>query len=568
MHNSGERFNAPTCHPETRIAIQEDILGWANEIPSVGNINDLVTWLYGPAGAGKSAIAQTIAQKLHARGQLTASFFFSRARGNESRGSELNLIATLAHQLSQSVPSTKPHIAAAVRENPLLFDLSLRDQVDALLVAPLSAVSDAPYVFERPRVIVVDGLDECRQEKGAQSRVVDALVSGLLQIPHRSHKLFITSRPEYNIVAIFKDYDENLVRRMELDHRWSPDDDIRTFLCAGFAQIRRSHFYFENSPAEKQWPSTSDVNELVRRSSGQFVYASVVMKYVQPEEHFNPAARLQVILDLQNNEDKPYAELDSLYEYIFSQASADATKKGLMVISLERLHSENKFKIPLPAMLSDIMGTSISEIKFWLRPFASALVWEQDGIRYLHASLPDFLGDHSRSKALSIYSPSVATAIVRQAFYILQNGATQTVSATSLVLDYIYLFLAFQNHNLLPILFMLPCYFAAKLPINDKVHLHAAISDLNIVDDILCRINVDYIKYETARSLAAFMEWILVESDVSSLLLSQNVTEAVFVALNLTLVFGIPCSTRETVGADSGLAHGHYGVSRYQCSLR
>ncbi|KAF5323178.1 hypothetical protein D9619_013733 [Psilocybe cf. subviscida] len=72
MHNSGERFDAPTCHEETRIALQEDLLGWADEL--VNDLNNLVTWLYGPAGSGKSAIAQTVAQKLHARGSLPHRF--------------------------------------------------------------------------------------------------------------------------------------------------------------------------------------------------------------------------------------------------------------------------------------------------------------------------------------------------------------------------------------------------------------------------------------------------------------------------------------------------------------
>lgn len=513
-HNSGERFNAPSCHPETRIAIQDDILGWADELVASDGLNSPVTWLYGPAGAGKSAIAQTIAQKLHARGKLAASFFFSRERGSERRGSEINFVATLAHQLSQSVPSTKPHIAAAVRDNPLVFDLALHDQVDALIVAPLSAVYDASSDPDSPRVIVVDGLDECRQEKSAQKHVVDALISGLFRIPRQNHKLFITSRPEYSIVAIFKDYGEKLVRKLELNDRWSPDDDIRTFLTAGFARIRRSHFYFENYPAEKQWPSTADANELVRRSSGQFIYASVVMKYVQPEEHFDPAARLKIVLELTNNEEEPYAELDALYEYLFSQVSAGAAKKALMVISLERMHSENKFKIPLPSMLSDFMCKNINEIEFWLRPFASALIWEKDGIRYLHASLPDFLSDHSRSKMFSAYSASLASAIIRQSFDVLQNEATFMASVIPAVIGYIYL-LGLQNHDLLPIVFMLPCYYAEKLPINDKIHLHEAISDFSIVDNILRRIGVDFIKYETIRSLAAYLEWILMESEVS-----------------------------------------------------
>ena len=31
MHNSDERCDAPTCYPETRKAVQEDILGWISD---------------------------------------------------------------------------------------------------------------------------------------------------------------------------------------------------------------------------------------------------------------------------------------------------------------------------------------------------------------------------------------------------------------------------------------------------------------------------------------------------------------------------------------------------------
>ncbi|KAF5321146.1 hypothetical protein D9619_000158 [Psilocybe cf. subviscida] len=334
MHNSGERFDAPKCHGDTRSAIQDDILGWADEL--VEDLNELVTWVYGPAGAGKSAIAQTIAQKLYDRGQLTASFFFSRASGNDGRGEETNLVATLAYQLSQTVPATQPHIDAAVRKDPLVFDLTLQDQVDALIVAPLIAVSNASSGFGRPRVIVVDGMDECRQEKDAQWRIVDALISGLRRVPHHSHKLFITSRPEYNIVSIFKNYEDHVVQRMGLDDRWNPNDDIRTFLNSSFADIRRSHFYFRKHLVGQVWPHPEDVKALVRKSSGQFIYASVVLKYIKSEENYNPVARLETILKLKNNGDQPYAELDALYLHIFSQIRDAERVRVLTILHLDQ----------------------------------------------------------------------------------------------------------------------------------------------------------------------------------------------------------------------------------------
>lgn len=425
MHNSGERFDAPTCHPETRVALQHDVLGWIDE-PLGGQ---LVTWMYGPAGAGKSAIAQTISERLHAQRRLTASFFFSRASNSKGRSDEMALIATLAYQLSLNIPATKAHICAAIRRNPMIFELSLEDQVQTLIVGPLTIIHHESLDIQEPMVVVVDGLDECRKVNSAHRRVVSALIKMLKLIPHPIHKLFITSRPEHSIVAIFKGYeriDSDPIRKMELNNQWNPGEDIRAFLNSSFADIRRFHPYFESHPADQTWPNHTDINALVARSSGQFIYASVVIKYIKSEDYYNPTTRLEVILQLQNNNERPYAELDALYEYIFSQIQD--VQKVLTVLSLERMHSYYGFSGPLMLILSEFIGVGIEEIKFWLRPLVSLLIWEKDAIRYMHASLPDFLLDRSRSNIFCILSKSIATKIMRRGLDLLADSNTLNVS--------------------------------------------------------------------------------------------------------------------------------------------
>ncbi|KAF5328160.1 hypothetical protein D9619_013451 [Psilocybe cf. subviscida] len=433
MHNSGERFDAPTCHEETRVALQEDLLGWADEL--VNDLNQLVTWLYGPAGSGKSAIAQTIAQKLDDRGQLAASFFFSRASGSEGRGTEIDFVATLAHQLCQTNPATEPHIAAAVRKNPRVFGLTLKDQVNRLIVTPLIAASTSSSESSRPSVIVVDGLDECRKEHDAQRRVVDALILGLCQITHHTLKLFITSRPEDNIVTIFNRHRETLLRRMELNNEWNPDDDIRTFLAASFAEIRRSHFYFRRRPVDERWPEPSAIDTLVHRSSGQFIYASVVLKYIKSDENYDPVARLTTILRLNDNKDQPYAELDILYKYVFSQIRSADRNRVLTILSLDQKCREIDSSSRVAIFLSEFMGMHMDGIKFCLLPLVSLLVWDDKlgKIHYMHASLLDFLQDQSRSNIFCIKSPTLAAGIVRRAIEMIEDGTALKASPNGIL---------------------------------------------------------------------------------------------------------------------------------------
>ncbi|KAF5322636.1 hypothetical protein D9619_000212 [Psilocybe cf. subviscida] len=488
MHNSVERFDAPTCHPETRIALQDDVVGWVNEPPG----DQLVTWMYGPAGAGKSAIAQTISQKLHTNGQLTASFFFFRTSTSKGRSDESAIIATLAYQLSRSAPATKSLIARTVRENPLIFDLSLDDQVQALIVTPLTVAYQDDADILRARVIVVDGLDECRKEDNAQSRVVRALIMGLLSIPEKSQKLFITSRPEHSIVAVFKGFQQGLVRKMELNDQWNPEDDIRTFLNSAFADIKRSHCYFESHSADQTWPSQADIDALVTRSSGQFIYASVVIKYIKSEDNYDPAARLKVVLQLMNNKDRPYAELDALYKYIFSQIRD--VERVLAVLSLERVHSKARFGSPLELILSEVTGAHIEEIKFWLRPLVSVLVWGAGVIQYMHASLPDFLADESRSGTFCIYSTSITARCIRRALHLLEQKDTWT------------------KRQLMPALLAIPRHYAKASSPQHKIHVYSAVSDFNVVKNVLSRIPEGPIAYDAIRAIGSYLEWILTES--------------------------------------------------------
>src|ERR1700761_5103941 len=94
-YNAGARYPPPLCHPGTREAILNDLESWANS--AEGQDNPGIRWLYGPAGAGKSAIAQTFAQKCADDQTLVGSFFFRRS--DPTRNNSQRLFATIALQM-------------------------------------------------------------------------------------------------------------------------------------------------------------------------------------------------------------------------------------------------------------------------------------------------------------------------------------------------------------------------------------------------------------------------------------------------------------------------------------
>ena len=70
IHNSAERYPPPNCHPDTRKAVREIILDWIHSENSAPSS----FWLYGPAGAGKTAILQAIAEFLCSRSGSDQNF--------------------------------------------------------------------------------------------------------------------------------------------------------------------------------------------------------------------------------------------------------------------------------------------------------------------------------------------------------------------------------------------------------------------------------------------------------------------------------------------------------------
>jgi hypothetical protein len=117
--------------------------------------------MHGPAGAGKSAIGQTLCQKLEEEGRLGASFFFKQ--GHPSRGHGKRLFATIAYQLALVLPDLNHHISQSIEKNPSLVDKSLSTQLQKLIVEPCRQSTSTHTL-----VIVIDGLDECEDQKVQQ----------------------------------------------------------------------------------------------------------------------------------------------------------------------------------------------------------------------------------------------------------------------------------------------------------------------------------------------------------------------------------------------------------------
>jgi len=393
FHNSAERYDPPKCHPHTREAILKRIMLWVDDPANEAQI----MWMFGPAGAGKSAIAQSIAEMCFQQGKLAASFFFSRNAAG--RDNETRFISTLVYQLVLAIPEIKDAVSKALQDDRLLLSRSLLVQAQSLISKPLNDLlltssNENDFQNPRPRLVIVDGLDECGQAKN-QRYVLDVL-STLTRGLTYPLLFLVASRPEQIIRDSFnKQLMCSITTRLALDHTYKPNADIERFLRSKFQDIKMNHPSGADIPSG--WPSDNHIRRLVEKSSGQFIYVSTVVKFVESTCH-HPQERLDVVFGLVTPEiATPFAELDALYNQILSGVSQ--IEKALDILMVLMLIRELP---PRPDILDGFFSYRRGQTRAILSDLHSVLYLpptedRKGGIRILHASLSDFLLDAKRS---------------------------------------------------------------------------------------------------------------------------------------------------------------------------
>ncbi|KAF8347419.1 hypothetical protein F5887DRAFT_1172591, partial [Amanita rubescens] len=144
-------------------------------------------------------------------------------------------------------------------------------------------------------LVIIDGVDECASEQD-QKLFLELFADALAHtsIPLR---FLVCSRPEAHIKETFNlENMKNVTRVVVLDEKFAPNNDIRRYLEDELFRI----FTKRNISS---LPSDEDINHLVSKASGQFIYAST----------------LNIILKLHTvDSSSPYAQLDQLYIQILS----------------------------------------------------------------------------------------------------------------------------------------------------------------------------------------------------------------------------------------------------------
>jgi hypothetical protein len=247
-----------------------------------GGGGERIYWLNGMAGTGKSAIARTVARKCFDAGRLAGSFFFSRGGGELE--SARKLVTTIARQLSTLSPALRRNICAAVAaHNGNVADQLLSDQWKQLVLRPLTqlaaataAADDAGEVPAWPLVVVIDALDECRDEN--EIAFVLQLLSETTELDMgRRLLIFLTSRPEIPIRCGIADIPAAQRRHLILQ-RIDPTvvgQDLYRYFEHSFNIIRRER------ALPSHWPGDDGLRQLVSKAGGLFIWAATACRFVR-----------------------------------------------------------------------------------------------------------------------------------------------------------------------------------------------------------------------------------------------------------------------------------------------
>ncbi|KIJ52057.1 hypothetical protein M422DRAFT_83263, partial [Sphaerobolus stellatus SS14] len=368
------------CLPATRIEILQGIYDWVNNREH----QQKIFLLSGPAGSGKSSIANTVANTFNQLGQLGSSFFFRRQ--DTTRSLDL-FFPTLARDLADGDVGFRISLGDLIKSNKSLRGTkALTEQFEQFVACHKDKTS-----FIGHRLIIIDALDECADqlERKAFLKLLTAPTT-IQQLPSYI-RIFITARPEKDINAAFEGHSH--IHYMHLDA--VSIDQVKEDIL-----ILVQHELIGDPVLSVQDITDDHCQQIAQKAQGLFQWAAVVCKILQEAEA--------------KSED-PLDELCSLL-LVPSEDLGDIYKVALdRNFDLKKPKNKKDFQMIIGFILSVQIPLSEADLMtLWkafddlggektakrILPQLGALFYGiTDGgpIRPIHTSVRDYLTDSSRS---------------------------------------------------------------------------------------------------------------------------------------------------------------------------
>ncbi|XEV01114.1 hypothetical protein FSHL1_006401 [Fusarium sambucinum] len=421
-----------SCLEGTQHSILDAIGDWVDS-----HTGELIFWLHGMAGTGKSSIALTVSSALKDGKSITAdnlspknatlgaSFFFKQ--GDATRNSIRSFFPTLVKDLADVSPNLKTLITTAIENNPSITAKAPLQQLQHLIVSPLSILDEKSFLPIH-LIVVVDALDECINRREAED-LIRMLSEQLKSLRRVQLRLLVTSRSERHLFRAFKELPQDLFRSVVLD-KIKPcvaldgrRDDITFYFEKTLAAIANRHGVDPSVITE------ATINHLSQKSDGLFIYAATTCRFLDTEDFDDDEARQERLeLVLENGADNddtttddseldeweansPQNHVDDIYCKVLSfpdreQMSSAMKKKtykemgtvfGFLVIFSEPV-SISSLKVFLPRS-----SKNLDKLLNKVRAIVAVPLDEELPLKVIHLSFRDFILSKKRSKRLKFH---------------------------------------------------------------------------------------------------------------------------------------------------------------------
>jgi hypothetical protein len=217
---------------------------------------------------------------------------------------------------------------------------------------------------------------------------------------HPALRILVASRSEPHIWETFEE--ESLRGVADSTNIEQSFKDVRTYLRDEFSRIHREHFAMKN--ISTPWPAPEILEKLVQNSSGYFVYAATVIKFVD-DEYSWPSKQLDIVVQnlIPSDSESPFATLDQLYMQILSKVPVRYHPTLCNILCMIAHHAWFIYAQDIDVLLGLELGT----VELVIRPLHSVLKvptvsrgWS--GVH--HTSFLDFLKDKTRSSGFYVGS--------------------------------------------------------------------------------------------------------------------------------------------------------------------
>ncbi|KAF8322326.1 uncharacterized protein EI90DRAFT_3001258 [Cantharellus anzutake] len=367
---------------------------------NTGDNENRLMLLTSVAGAGKTSIVHTIADRCNREAVLLLCFCF---RAGEQPRPDC-LFSGIARALASRDTDYRTFIISALRKDPTLSTAPFTMQFQELVASPLLHMRWRP---SRPMVVIIDALDECDEE--AYQPLAKILCEEVPKLPS-SIKFFVTSR-HVDLV------NRSLSRHFPIDHLTIDLlDDTNMHDCAAYIEFQLQELKkWHPDLSHKLQDEDSAVQEIRERAGGLFIWISTIFRYMKKPRK-NPMRTLESLLDTGTKRSKVSTEkmMDDLYTRIlkkFDWEDEDFAHDYPIVMGAIFVAQQPLSITAWDAILSPFLNSSVEYALAELAPLLSGVEDSHIPVRILHQFFRDFIVDRINPQTISSHFTPITVGV-------------------------------------------------------------------------------------------------------------------------------------------------------------